>query len=249
MARPPSLAWKRPKGIAMLKGQGTSDSPTVPGDPRALVRLMTWLSPGFPVGAFAYSHGLECAIADARVTGGETVFGWVRTLLLHGSGWNDLVLFAEAHRAASAGDLERLAETIGLGRALGGSKERREETMALGVAFAAAAAPWAEDGAEPGDAPYPVAVARVAAAQGVALEEGLAAFAQSFAASLVAAATRLVPLGQGTTVAVLRRLEPIVLAAAARAARSTLDDLGSAAILSDISAMRHETLPTRLFRS
>lgn len=239
----------------MIDGAGASSDAVSCGENKppsadggaALLRLLTWLSPAFPVGAFAFSHGLESAISARQVVDAETLFGWVHTLLVHGSGWNDLVLFAEAHAAAS--DPVRLQSVAELAVALGGSRERRTETLALGAAFTLASAPWRTAPADLPDASYPVAVGRLAAAEGVPLQPALTAFAHAFAATLVTAATRLVPLGQGDMVRVTKCLEPVILAAAERAAGSTLDDLGSAAILSDIAAMRHETLETRLFRS
>ncbi|GGE20630.1 urease accessory protein UreF [Aureimonas endophytica] len=212
-------------------------------DPRALVRLATWLSPAFPVGGFAYSHGLEAAFEGGLARGATAVRDWIATLLESGSGWNDLVLFAEAFRAGEAAD--RLAAVTELAEALAGSAERRLETLALGEAFAKAVGPWETVPS----APYPVAVGLAARRSGLPLEAALAAYAQGFAANLLGAATRLAPLGQSEAMRAARELEPAILAAAGRAARSTPDDLGSAAILSDIAAMRHETLRTRLFRS
>lgn len=217
------------------------------GGTAGLIRLMTWLSPAFPVGAFAFSHGLEAAVREGPVGDAEALLGWIRTLLHHGSGWNDFVLFAEAHRSAAA-DAESLEAAVELATALAGSKERREETLALGAAFLAAAAPW---GAEdiPADAPYPVAVGATAAGLGIDLESALAGFAHAFAANLASAGVRLVPLGQSQAVRILKALETDIADAAGRAAGSTLDDLGSAAIAAEIAAMRHETLQPRLFRT
>ncbi|WP_244510307.1 urease accessory protein UreF [Aureimonas sp. AU20] len=215
----------------------------------ALVRLLTWTSPAFPVGAFAFSHGLEAVIAEGRVRDGEALFGWIETLLLHGSGWNDLVFLTEAHRLASQGETgPGWDDLVALARASAGSAERRREVMDLGRAFAEAAAPWAEP-LQPGAAPVPYTLAfgALAAREGVPLLPCLAAFAHAFAANLASVAVRLVPLGQREAVRVIRRLEPVVGSAARRAAGSTLDDLGSAAILSDIAALRHETLQPRLF--
>ncbi|MBB3997369.1 urease accessory protein UreF [Aureimonas pseudogalii] len=244
----------------MADGRG----PLPPSDPVAtgdLLKLMAWLSPAFPVGAFAYSHGLESAIADGLVRSRADASGWIAALLRRGSGWNDLVLFAEAHRAVSRGDAAALGEVAELGAALAGSAERRIETLDLGLAFAAAAEPWSggDDRSDIGAAfdpaggegglPYPVAIGALAARHALLLEPALAAFAQAFAANLLGAAVRLVPLGQRDAVAALHALEPLVTHAARAAASSSLDDLGSAAILSEIAAMRHETLSTRLFRT
>ncbi|MFD2238397.1 urease accessory protein UreF [Aureimonas populi] len=211
-----------------------------------LLTLLTWFSPAFPVGAFAYSHGLEAAVAQGRVTSAGALFDWVETLVLEGSGWNDLVLLAEGMRRAEARDAAGLDELAELALALSGSAERREETRALGEAFGRASLPWGAAGAP---RPYPLAVAERAAASGAREGDILAAYAHAFAANLVSAAVRLVPLGQSEAVAVMKRLEPVIAGAAHRAGMSTLDDLGSSAILSDIAAMRHESLPVRLFRT
>ncbi|WP_062227145.1 urease accessory protein UreF [Aureimonas frigidaquae] len=210
----------------------------------SLLRLLTWLSPAFPVGAFAWSHGVESAIADGRIRDAETMRDWAGFLLAHGSGWNDLLLFAQGWRCDGAVAVEDLSD---LALALGAASERRQESLALGTAFLEAVRPWADTGHA--QLAYPVAVGHVAARCGVALEPALVAYAHAFASSLMSAAVRLVPLGQGDMVRILAALEPEIDDTAQRASLATLADLGSAAILSDICAMRHETLSPRLFRS
>ncbi|RCS24941.1 urease accessory protein UreF [Phyllobacterium salinisoli] len=217
---------------------------------QALIRLLTWLSPAFPVGAFSYSHGLERAIHDGLICNRETLAEWLTDLLRHGSGWNDAVLFAESFRQALADD-GAPDEVAGLAEALAGSCERHMETMLQGSAFLKAAAAWPNPILQQltGDVAYPVAVGAVAGAHGVGLEAALAAYLHAFASNLIQGAVRLVPLGQSDGVATLATLEPTILELAAHAAGSTLDDLGSAAILSDIMAMQHETQYSRVFRS
>jgi urease accessory protein len=214
-----------------------------------LLRLMTWLSPAFPVGAFSYSGGLEQVVADGDVRDADTLQDWLESLLAHGNLWNDAVLFAEAHRAA--GDAGRLAEVVELAEALAGSAERHRETMLQGEAFLAAAASWPHAILEGlgGAAAYPVAVGAVAAAHGVTAEAGLAAYLHAVLSNLVSVAIRCGVVGQRHGVAVLATLEARIAALAAAAARSTLDDLGSTTMRAEIASLRHETLPTRLFRS
>jgi urease accessory protein len=222
---------------------------TEPAGNAALLRLMTWLSPAFPVGGFAYSHGLERAVHDRVVTDRENLEEWLRALIDIGSGWNDAVLFAEAWRRAKEGG--SLGELAAFGEALAGSEERHRESLLLGGAFLEAAAAWPAGIARelPGDCPYPVAVGAVAGAHGVPLGTALGAFLQAFAANLVQASIRLGVTGQSGAVETMVALEPLVLATAARAERSTLDDLGSATVMSDIMAMRHEVQHSRIFRS
>jgi urease accessory protein len=211
-----------------------------------LLRLMTWLSPAFPVGAFSFSHGLETAIREGVVADGVTLSAWVAGLVEHGGGWTDAVLFKAAWAASD--DKAALADLVELADALTPSLERRRETLGQGEAFLIAARAWGEPRLA-GRVAYPVAVGSAAGAVAIPVEAALAAWLHGFAANLVSVAVRAVPLGQSQGVAALAALEPILLATAAGAAASTLDDLGSCAILSDIAAMRHETLDGRLFIS
>ena len=212
-----------------------------------LLRLLTWLSPAFPTGAFGFSHGLETAIRDDAVTDVRTLTGWIAALLEHGSAWSDAVLLKAAWVAVTHEDHVALDEVAELAEALAPSVERRRETMSQGEAFLTAVAAW-----NPPPilrAPYPVALGAAAGAAGVPLEPALTAWLHAFSANLVSVAVRAVPLGQSDALQVLAALEPVILRTANRAAASTLDDLGSASIASDVASMRHETLNGRLFGS
>ncbi|HEV7317036.1 MAG TPA: urease accessory protein UreF [Ensifer sp.] len=218
-------------------------------DTQALLRLATWLSPAFPVGAFSYSSGLEQAVHDGLVTGAADLRTWLETVICHGSGWNDALLFAESYRAI--GDPVRLAAAADLAEALAGSRERHTETMLQGQAFLAAARAWphAVFDAIGEKAAYPVAVGAVAAAHDIALEPAVAAYLNASVANAVSVAIRCGVAGQRDGVGVIAALEPVVTATAGRATVASLDDLGSATIAADISALKHETLHSRLFRS
>lgn len=214
----------------------------------ALLRLMTWLSPAFPVGGFAYSHGLERALHDGLLPDTTALRGWLCDLVALGSGWNDAVLLAEAHRCAARGS--SVSEVVELAEALAGSAERHRESTLQGAAFIAAAQAWAPSAEGLGETPaYSVAVGAVAGACGVPLAATLAAYLQTFAANIMQAAIRLGITGQGGAVETLAVLEPLLLDVAARAQSSTVDDLGSATFMSDVMAMKHETQYSRLFRS
>ncbi len=215
----------------------------------ALLRLMAWLSPAFPVGGFSYSGGLEKAVEDRRVGDAAALRDWLETLLRHGSLWNDAVFLAHAWR--SAGEANVLSETADLARALAGSAERYRETVLLGDAFVAAAGAWphAVLALLPKDVPYPVAVGAVASAHAVPLRETVAAFLHAGVSQILSAGIRLGVAGQKDGVTILAASEAIIAEMAARAMQSTLDDLGSATIIADTATMRHETQGTRLFRS
>lgn len=207
---------------------------------------MTWLSPGFPTGAFAYSHGLEWAVESNDITNEITLQTWLAEIITHGTGRADTILLRHAHRAT--GDLAALTEIADLARATASCRERQSESIDQGNAFMLAAAAWGVPPA-PQRMPYPVAVAAVASAHGIPENPTAAAFLQTFTANLISAAVRLIPLGQSAGLRVLAALEPTILMVASQTESATLDDLGGCAFRSDLAAMRHETQYTRLFRS
>ncbi|WP_336508098.1 urease accessory protein UreF [Agrobacterium tumefaciens] len=215
----------------------------------ALLRLMAWMSPAFPIGGFSYSGGLEKAVEDRRVSDATGLYGWVEVLLRSGSLWNDAVFLADAWRNGK--DAVALSEAADLARALAGSAERYRETVLLGDAFVAAAGAWPHAVLEllPKEVPYPVAIGAVAAGHGVPLRETVAAFLHAGVSQIVSAGIRLGVAGQKDGVAILAASEAIIGEMAARAVQSTLDDLGSATVIADTAAMRHEMQGTRLFRS
>jgi urease accessory protein len=213
---------------------------------RALLRLMAWLSPGFPTGAYAYSHGLEWAVAARDITDSETLLAWLDDLLRHGSGRNDAILLRQAYRAASEPD--RLAETADLAAALAPSRERRAETLDIGHAFVTAVRVWSTLPLPDGIA-YPVAVGALAAGHDISEDDAALGYLHAFVANLISAAVRLIPLGQSTGLRVLAAIEPAILEVAAATRDATLDDLGGVTWRADLAAIKHETQYTRLFRS
>lgn len=233
-----------------------SDERSAAADAAALYRLMAWLSPAYPVGAFSYSSGLEWAVEAGDVTDAETLRRWLSVVIGEGGGFCDAVFFAHAHAAAAADDEPALCEVAELAAAFAPSKERHLETTAQGAAFVTAtraawpcgaldrlAAAW--DGA----IAYPVAVGVAAAGHGIPAELALPAFLHAVAANLISAGVRLIPLGQTDGQRILAALEPAVIAAAKRALTTPLEEVGSAAFRADIASMRHETQYTRLFRT
>lgn len=219
------------------------------GGVTTLLRLTAWLSPAFPVGSFSYSHGLERAVQDGLVRGSEDLRQWLASLVEHGSAWNDAVFLAEAMRRARA--CEGLADLAELAEALAGSAERHVETCLQGRAFLGAAGAWPNGvlARLPANCPYAVAVGSLAGAMRLPATPALAAFLHAFASNLVQAAIRLGIAGQSDGVRTIAALEPVIAATAERAAKSTLEDLGSATLLAEITSMRHETQYSRLFRT
>ncbi len=104
-------------------------------EPGALYRLLTWLSPAYPVGAFAYSSGIEWAVQAGDIADGRTLQAWLEATLTAGAGINDAILFAHAHRAVTRSDNAGLVEIAELAAAFMPTRERFQESTTLGRAF------------------------------------------------------------------------------------------------------------------
>lgn len=235
-----------------------SDKEGVPrtSNAAALYRLMAWLSPAYPVGAFSYSSGIEWAVEAGDITDATTLQRWLTVIIGNGGGFCDATLLVHAYRATAGQDDQALEEVANLAAAFAPSKERFLETTAQGRAFidaTQAAWPCARlirlMAAWEGPLAYPVAVGMAAAGHDVPLEGALTAFLHAVAANLVSAGVRLVPLGQTDGQRVLASLEPVIATAASRALTTALADIGGATFRADIASMRHERQYTRLFRS
>jgi urease accessory protein len=222
----------------------------------ALYRLMTWLSPAFPVGGFSYSSGIEWAVEAQDIADALSLKAWLASMLTDGSGFCDAAFLAQAHRATETDDVRALQETAELAAAFVPSRERQLETSSQGRAFIEIArAAW---NCEPldrtlascaGPIVYPVAVGIVSAAHAIPLAPTLHAFLHALVSNWISAGSRLIPLGQTDSQHVLAALEGEVAATARRAMSATLDDVGSATFRADLASLRHETQYTRLFRS
>jgi urease accessory protein len=222
----------------------------------ALYRLMTWLSPAFPVGAFSYSSGIEWAVETGDIVDAATLQGWLASMLADGPGFCDAVFLAQAHQAAWSTDDARLREVAELAAAFAPSRERHLETTAQGRAFIEIArSAWNCNGLDrliaacDGVIVYPVAVGIVSAAHAIPVASTMHAFLHAVTSNWISAGARLIPLGQTDSQRALAALEPAVVAVGKRGLDATLDDLGGATFRADLASMRHETQYTRLFRS
>ncbi len=223
-----------------------------------LLKLLAWLSPSFPVGAFAYSHALEAAIDEGLVADRISLQGWIEDLLEQGSPRADGVFFVRAHRAVADGDDASFLEVAEWAAAMRGTGELALESIqqgesfmrAIGDAWPVEITVWRQRLSAAEIRPvYPVAVACAAAIAKIDATSALAAYLHAFAANLVSAAVRAIPLGQTDGQRVLAAVEPAVAKAAAAAQTRTLEDAGTAAPALDALSFRHETQYSRLFRS
>lgn len=221
-----------------------------------LYRLLAWLSPAYPIGAFSYSHGVETAVEEGFIEDRASLVAWLESVLLQGTGAVDGALFAAAWRAADAADgpaFDAVAERAAAWR---GTSEMALESRQQGGSFLSITrTAWPHPALEAAherlsdELSLPVAVALAAAAHGIALERALEGYLHAFTANLISAAVRTVPLGQSDGQVALAALEPAVRRAAEAALVTSLEEVGTSTPLLDWCSLRHETQYTRLFRS
>lgn len=213
----------------------------IPMSNAPLLTLTQWLSPAYPVGAFAWSHGLERAIGRGDIKTSADLQNWLCDVLTHGAGRSDAILLVAAH---AADDVAPIAE---FAAALAPSRERRMETLQQGAAFAAVTRDvWQIDVP---DMAYPVAVGCAAGMVGLPVAQVVQVWLQAFISNLIQAAQRLMPLGQTEGQRVLAALTPAIMQVSDVARQSTLDDIGSATFAVDTASMQHPDQYSRIFRS
>jgi urease accessory protein len=229
---------------------------TITTTTEAVYRLLAWLSPSYPTGAFSYSHGIEYAVEAGLVRDRASLVAWIDHILRHGAGWADAVLFARAYDAAAANDEASLDEIADYAAALRATSETALETTQQGAAFLTVTrAAWPDERLErfmarrAGPAvTLPIALAAAAAGR-VERRPALVGLLHGFAAALVSAGVRLIPLGQTDGQRATAELAATVLTTADAALVCPLDQLAMAAPMVDWTCMKHETQYTRLFRS
>lgn len=215
---------------------------TRPMTERGLLVLAQWFSPAYPLGSFAYSHGLEAAVTAGWVEDAESLQDWLEDVLRHGSGRSDVIFLRLAH-----GEDADIAGLDSEARAYAPSRERLREAERQGAAFARTTRDiW---GIDLPDAVLPVAVGRAVRLLGLDVDMAVALYLQGFAGNLVSAAQRLLALGQTEAQGVVAALHPVCAQVARDSRDTTLDDLFSICFLSDVAAMKHEIQEPRIFQS
>ncbi len=205
--------------------------------------LTQWLSPAFPVGSFAYSHGLESAVGQGWVKDGPELEDWLEDVLLHGTGRADSLLLAASYLAKTSQCLYEINQTA---RAFAVTAERRLESEALGRAFGKVLSIW---DIRADKLTYPVALGAAAVQEGLPLKSTQQLYLQAFMSNLVTAGQRLLAVGQLEGQAILRRLTLKCPEVANETRDGDLSKLASVAFLTEIASMQHENQYTRIFRT
>jgi urease accessory protein len=219
----------------------------------ALMRLLQIVSPALPIGAFAYSQGLEQTVSEGWVTDEAEAAAWLLGLLESSFATLDLPVLARLISAWHAGDVATVERWSAWLTACRPTRELRAEDRQLGAALARVlvaldledAASWTTRTYVTHAAMFALAAVRFE----VPIEAALAGHAFSWAEAITSAAVRLIPLGQNAGQRLLAAAGAAIPAVVTRALALPDHEIGSAAPGQAIASARHETLYSRLFRS
>lgn len=218
-----------------------------------LLRLLQLTSPALPIGAFAYSQGLEYAVQAQWVHDETSAQAWILGVMREGVARLDVPVLARLYRAWSVNDEDALDYWSAYLRASREAAELREEDRQLGMALArllrdleiAEAAPWLT---RP-QANLATLFALAAVRWNISLRDAANGYLWSWTEAQVAAAVKLVPLGQTAGQRILSRAVLEIPAAAAAGWSLSDDEIGYAAPRLAIGSALHESQYSRLFRS
>jgi urease accessory protein len=216
---------------------------------RALLAALHLASPALPVGGFAYSQGMEMAIADGVVTDAAAAHRWIEELLLHVHARFEAPLWVRAFDAHGAGDAARVRALNAELLAARETAELRLETQQMGGSLLRLFEAFGLVSPDLVPIAYPLAFAVACSNLGVDRKTGLATYLWSWVENQVLVAVKTVPLGQQAGQSMLLDLHASIAHAVRIATTLRDEELGSAAVGFALCSARHESLYSRLYRS
>jgi urease accessory protein len=222
-------------------------------DATALAQLLRLASPMLPVGAYSYSQGMEWAVEQGAVRDESSAADWILESLAFNVGGLEAPAWCRLYEAWQAHDAESAARWNARFLAVRETTELRAESVQMGEALKLVLVATRELETGPldaiGELSFPAAFSFAAQGLGVPLREGLTGYLWAWGENQVAAAMKLVPLGQSAGQRILARLIAGLPTVVDRAIEADEMQLSNFAPGLAIASSRHETQYTRLFRS
>jgi urease accessory protein len=217
-----------------------------------LLRLLQLVSPGLPVGAFAYSQGLEWAREAGWVTNAGTAHHWISGVLNNGPARLDVPVLARLQGAWEHRDAEAFSYWNTYLLASRGSAELQQEDRHMGRALLRLLRdliPYQADAVPCLDPSFTAMFAVAACAWGIDPQSAGMGLLWAWLENQVAAAVKLVPLGQTEGQRILTRVAEEIPAAVTHGLGIEDSAIGAVTPGLALAAALHETQHTRLFRS
>ena len=219
----------------------------------SLLNLLHISSSALPIGAFAYSQGLEYTLEAGWCKHADDVEQWIKSVMTHGLGGVDLPILTRFHQAWTANDSEALIYWNATLLAFRETKELYLEDIQVGDAFKKWHKTQSAAHLENLEIVEKPTVASMYALNGVikglTIEECLIGFVWAWLENQITAASKAMPMGQTDGQNIIRHLIPAIEVVIEGAMAVEDDDIGSGLVGLSISSALHEHQYSRLFRS
>lgn len=230
-----------------------TDTTTInPGFHIRLLRLMQLVSPTLPVGAFAYSRGMEWAIETGWVSNAQDSFEWISGGLRNGQARLDVPVLVRLYKAWQHRNIEAFEYWNRYLLAARGSAELHQEDRHMGQALLRLLQHLTPERVPlpPCGGPSFTAMFAVAACNwDIALELTCTGLLWAWTENQILAAVKLVPLGQTDAQTILMQITKQIPGAVQSGMAMKSDEIGAVTPALTMAAAKHETQHTRLFRS
>ena len=201
--------------------------------------LQIWFSSSFPIGSFAYSHGLEAMIDNKYIKDEKDILKCIDVLTNHGTLKNDFIYIKETYEGYELNDIV-LANAA--------SKERYFETISLGKSFSKILKEtWSFD-LEP-NLSYPICIGKAGLHFKIPFDKLITFYFQSFISNLINICVKHIPLGQKIGQDCLLKSTSIAENFFKNSKKLNLKDLGGITFNLDLHSIHHEKLTSRIYIS
>ena len=199
--------------------------------------LQIWFSSSFPIGSFAYSHGLEAMIDNKYIKDEKDILKCIDVLTNHGTLKNDFIYIKETYEGYELNDIV-LANAA--------SKERYFETISLGKSFSKILKEtWSFD-LEP-NLSYPICIGKAGLHFKIPFDKLITFYFQSFISNLINICVKHIPLGQKVGQDCIIETLPKIEKLLKDMKNFSMEDIGGINFVSDIHSIKHENLRTRIY--
>lgn len=221
-----------------------------------LLTLLQLASPALPIGAYSYSEGIETLANSAAIASGIALLDWLSQELRGGTIRLETAVMRWSYAAVANQDQAQVARWNQWLSALRETEEMRSQSWQMGRSLLRLFHDLETDLASnlpeftrTEDCNFAIAYSLIAQAWAIPVDEAAIAFLHSWAANLISAAVRAVPLGQTEGQRLLQQLVNPIQTAHAEIAAMTEADLMACNWGVSLASMQHEALYSRLFRS
>ena len=199
--------------------------------------LQVWFSSSFPIGSYAYSHGLEALIDDKKIKNKDDVKEFLDALLFYGTLRNDYIFMKSIYNG------EEINELI---LASASSKERQIEMIDMGNSFRKIM----KDSWElslPENTSFIYCLAKAGLHFDIKFDDLIKFYLQSFISNLINVCVKHIPMsqkdGQSLNVIFINQIQEFL----SHSDKLTLKDIGTTFFIGDIFAIKHEYLDSRIY--